>query len=281
MKKKKQMHTIGLLHNPKIPESQSLASEIAHYIESHGLSVRLGSILDDEENNCFLNSSDMLIVLGGDGTVLRAAHLVKSSKVPILGINLGHLGFLTEIKGDCWQDELSLVLSEKYWIEERTMLHAELNRNGKKEAGCEALNDVVISRGRRICIMKSTVHVNGEYLTTYPGDGIIVSTPTGSTAYAWDIGGPVLSPCLKGILLIPMSPHLYMNRTLVLEQEAKIRVEISTEDQGMLTMDGRIEVDLQDGDCVTIQASPCVTHFVRLHSKMYYLHRLKSIPILI
>jgi NAD+ kinase len=228
-----------------------------------------------------MNSHDMLIVLGGDGTLLRAAHVVKGSQVPILGINLGHLGFLTEIEGDFWQDKLSLVLQEKYWIEERTMLHAELNRNGKKEAACEALNDVVISRGRRICIMKSIVHVNGEYLTTYPGDGIIVSTPTGSTAYAWDIGGPVLSPCLKGILLVPMSPHLHMNRALVLEQEATINVEISTEDQGMLTMDGRVEVDLQDGDCVTIQASPFVTRFVRLHSKMHYFHRLKSIPIFI
>jgi NAD+ kinase len=161
------------------------------------------------------------------------------------------------------------------------MLQATLLRGGDTQVSHEALNDVVISRGKRTNVVRLTVHVNGEYLTTYPGDGVIISTPTGSTAYALDVGGPVLSPRLQGFLLIPMSPHLYMNRAIVFERGARINVQVSTEDQGMLTMDGQVEIDLQDADSVTIQTSSYTTRFVRLQTEIHRFHRLKSIPVLI
>jgi len=275
-----QLHSVGLLYYANIPQAQRWVAEIQSFMAARGLSAWLGVVSEGGESDCPAADLDMLIVLGGDRTVLHAAQMTLHSGIPILGINLGHVGFLTEMSPDDWQAQLSRVLSGEHRIEERSMLRTELRRDGELVAAGEILNEALISRGLRTRLMRLVVHINDEYLTTYPGDGVIVSTPTGSTAYAWDMGGPILAPQLKGILLVPISAHLHLNRPIVFEQEARIHIQIFTAHQGMLAIDGHTEVVVQDGDCVTIQASPHVTRFVRLQNSVQHFHKFKAIPVL-
>jgi NAD+ kinase len=274
------LHSVGLLYYANIPQAQRWVAEIKSFMAARGLSTWLGVVSEGGESDCPAADLDMLIVLGGDRTVLHAAQMTLHSGTPILGINLGHVGFLTEMSPDDWQAQLSRVLSGEHRIEERSMLRTELSRDGELVAAGEILNEALISRGLRTRLMRLVVHINDEYLTTYPGDGVIVSTPTGSTAYAWDMGGPILSPQLKGILLVPISAHLHLNRPIVFEQEARIHIQIFTAHRGMLAIDGHTEVVVQDGDCVTIQASPHVTRFVRLQNSVQHFHKFKAIPVL-
>jgi NAD+ kinase len=189
--------------------------------------------------------------------------------VPVLGVNIEHLGFLTELEPDEWMSALPRLLAGEAWVEERMMLYAEYHR-GDESQGYEALNDVVVSRGSLARIVRLETHIDGSFLTTYAADGLIVATPTGSTAYAFAAGGPVLPPQLKNILLLPIAPHLSMDRAIVLSQGAMVKVLVHTDHQAILTVDGQFEYELQDGDQVTVQASHHAGRFVRLQDRTYF-----------
>jgi NAD+ kinase len=246
-----------------------MAEAMALECERQGLSCWSGSTWDEEAVAAEIVDLDLLVTLGGDGSILRAGRMASGHHVPVLGVKMGRLGFLAEIEPEQWSDILPRLLSGDYWLEERMMLYAEYHRQ-EQCRGYEALNDVVISRGSLARIVRLEVHIDGSYLTTYAADGLIVSTATGSTAYSFAAGGPVLPPELKNILLLPIAPHLSMDRAIVLAQGAIVKIVVHTDHQAILTVDGQFEYELQDGDLVTVQASRDVSRFVRLQDRTYF-----------
>ena len=261
---------IGLLYHPKLAESRVMAAEILEFIENLGASAWVNSSWLDKEIKAQLPQLDLLITLGGDGSMLRAARLASSQTVPILGINMGRLGFLTEIEPAEWPARIEQTLKGNYWIESRIMVHAEHRHEGQKIRTCEALNEIVISRGKLARVVRLHTYIDGSFLTTYTADGLIISTPTGSTAYALAAGGPILPPELENFLLIPLAPHLSLERPIVLSKGVTVRVQISTDHTSVLTVDGQFEIELADDDEVFVQASPWVGRFVRLQEKNYF-----------
>jgi len=269
---------IGILYHPKIAASRVLGVEVARWLEVRGHSVWQGSGWDEAAVKDHIDQFHLLITLGGDGTILRAARMGARHQVPILGINMGRLGFLAEVQPDEWREKLTRVLRGQYWLEERMMLTAELWRGGERLEGClqshEALNDVVVSRGSLARIIRLVLDVDGEHVTTYSGDGLIVSTATGCTAYALACGGPILPPELRGILLVPIAPHLSLDRAIILADGAMVSIDVSTDHTAILTIDGQASVELADGDRVVVHASPYSGLFVRTQGKGYFYHTL-------
>lgn len=264
------LHHIGVLHHPKIPASVPLANEITAELQKLGASAWLGSTWDEPAVQEQIAQLDCLIVLGGDGSMLRAARMGAECGVPILGINLGRLGFLVEVQPDQWRDLLPHVIAGGYRLEERMMLRTESRRGDQLLGQHDALNDVVVSRGSLARVVRLHTHIDGDHLTHYVADGLIVSTATGSTAYALAAGGPILPPTLKNILLIPIAPHLSMERAIVLDQGSTVDMRIVTDHQVILTVDGQFEFGLLDGDRVTVTASPHVARFVRVQPPSYF-----------
>jgi NAD+ kinase len=263
------MKRIGLLHHPKLPATQPMAEGMACAAEAQGLDAWIGSTWDEDTVATEIARLDLLVTLGGDGSILRAARMASERGVPVLGVKMGRLGFLAELDPEQWGTALARLLAGEYWLEKRMMLSAEYHR-GEECRQYEALNDVVISRGSLARIVRLETHIDGSYLTTYAADGLIVSTATGSTAYALAVGGPILPPQLENILLIPIAPHLSMSRAIVLGQGDEVEVEVHTDHQAILTVDGQFEYDLQDGDWVRVQASPHSSYFVHFQDRAYF-----------
>jgi len=260
----------ALLHHPKLPESLDLAGEMAHHLEERGVSPWLCSAWDEDEVARCVGDFDLLITLGGDGTILRAARMAAGHSVPILGLNMGRVGFLAEMEIGDWREKLQRVLAGEYWLEERVMLHAELWRGGNALGDFEALNDVVIGRASFARVVRLATYIDGSYLTTYVADGLIVASPTGSTAYALSVGGPILPAELRNILLIPVASYLSLDRAIVLSEGAKVEIEVSTDHRAILTVDGQIHVELEDADRVAVGVSPHTCRFVRLQDRAYF-----------
>ncbi len=273
------MKRIGLLYHPKIPESKRVAEELTHRIEALGSSPWVCSSWEEEKIKCRLTDLDLLITLGGDGTILRAARMAAPYATPILGVNFGRLGFLAEVEPEEVAEKLPSVLEGRYWLEERMMLHAEALRGEENLGEYEALNDVVVGRGPLARVIRLATYIDGDYLTTYVADGVIVATPTGSTAYSLAAGGPILPPQLRSIIVTPLLPYLATARSLVLSPEATVKVEVSTNHSAALTVDGQINVELEDGDAVTVTASRHTCRLIRMRPKTYFyrtlLERLK------
>jgi NAD+ kinase len=240
------------------------------FLEGMGVSAWIGSAWDEAAVFQKIAELDMLVTLGGDGSMLRAARMASEQGVPILGVNLGRLGFLAEVEPAEWSDRLAQALAGDYWVEERMMVHAEWWRDGEKLGSYEALNDVVVSRGSLARIVRLSTYIDGGYLTTYVADGLIVSTATGSTAYALAAGGPIMPPELKNMLLIPLAPHLSLERAIVLPKGSMVRVRVHTDHNAILTVDGQYQVELNDGDRVQVVASPRIGRFIRLQDRAYF-----------
>jgi len=220
---------------------------------------------------------DLLIVLGGDGTLLAVARHAEPS-VPILGVNLGELGFLTEVAEDEALEMLGRVLGGRYEVEQRMTLAATLERRGRTLRRYRALNDVVVSNGALARIVRLTLSVDGQPFTSYHADGVIVATPTGSTAYSLSVGGPIIEPSLSSLLVSPISPHTLSNRPVVLPPEAVVRIAIPRGQQDVvLTVDGQEGMPLAGGDAILVRRgrqpislvrSPERTHYDVLRSKL-------------
>ncbi len=264
------MKRIGLLHHPKLAETQPLAETMAREAEDVGLEVWIGSTWDEKAVRAEIAHLDLLVTLGGDGSILRAARMSCDHGVPVLGVNMGRLGFLAELEPSEWLGALPRLVSGSYWLEQRMMLYAEYHRGKTCIGRYEALNDVVVSRGSLARIVRLETHIDGSYLTTYAADGLIVSTATGSTAYALAVGGPVLPPQLRNILLLPIASHLSMDRAIVLAEGATVKILVHTDHQAILTVDGQFEYELLDGDWVSVEASRYASQFVRLQDRPYF-----------
>ena len=258
-----------ILHNPKVSESEALAREIVAFLRSRGLAAESSSI-DDEARRAQASAVDMLIALGGDGTMLRAGRIGAFNGQPVLGINLGRLGFLVEVQPDGWRAALERVTAGDYAIEERMMLHASHCRDGAELRSYEALNEVVVARGTIFRPVRLQTFVDNEILTTYVADGLIVATPTGSTAYALAAGGPVLQPEMKNIALVPISPHLSFDRPLVLPPESVVDITVFTEHEAVFSIDGQASRPLEDRDSLRVRLSDHAARFVTLQPPTHF-----------
>ncbi len=268
---------IGILHHPKKPESVRLAAEIADYLRACGLDeIWRESAWESEAVMTHLPQVDLLITLGGDGTLLRAARLGARHGVPMLGVKMGRLGFVAEIMPEDWRRSLERMLQGHYWEEERLMVRARVERPNAAGTGqttiseYDALNDVVLSRGALARIVRIAVKLDGGHLTTYTCDGLIVSTATGSTGYALAVQGPILPPELRNILVIPIAPHLSMDRAMVLSEGTQIRLRAYSDHEAMLTVDGQFVVQVKEGDEVVVTGSPHLARFIRLRDRNYF-----------
>ncbi len=258
------IRAITVIYNPRVSATLPVAETIVAWLEKQGCRARLCS-RDQDATACL--PADLFITLGGDGSILRAAQQTAPTGTPILGINMGRVGFLTETSPEEWQPTLERALAGEGWIETRMMLCVTLLRQGQRIAQEHALNDAVVSRGALARTVRLKTFIDGAELTRYVADGLILATPTGSTAYAYAIGGPILPPWLDNILVIPAAPHLSLERPLVLGADAVIEVEVNTEIPGMLTVDGRMEGELHNGDVVRIERSPLRARFLRLRNR--------------
>jgi NAD+ kinase len=264
------LSVIGILHHPHKPISVPLAQEIQGWLVARGREAWLASSWDEPAVQESIEETDLIITLGGDGSLLRAARLAAPHRALLFGVNLGRVGFLSECSPDNWQGPLARLLAYDYWVEERMMLYTETQRDGEIIGQHQALNDVVISRGSLARAIRLDAWVDGGYLASYFADGLIISTATGSTAYALAVGGPILPPELRSILIIPIAPHLSMDRAVVLAQGAQVRALVKTDHQAILTVDGQYEFDLRSGDQVLIKASPHLSRFGRVQPRSYF-----------
>ncbi len=267
------LERIGVLAHPLRPQTAPVAKRIAQTLEEKGIQTWLHTIWNEQDIDMLDQPVDMVIAIGGDGAMLRAARVCAPHNIPVLGVNMGLLGFLTEIHApEAWEQYLVPLLSGAYWIETRMMVHAQVLRDDKVIASEDALNDVVISRGIVTRTVRLEMYIDQGWTTTYNADALIVATPTGSTAYALACGGPILPPELLNILIVPVAPHLSMDRPIVISQGSTVDVipaaDIHTE--VVLTVDGRTIEDLRPGDCVRVTASEYSSRFVRMREKNYF-----------
>ncbi len=255
---------IGLLFHPRKPETQKLARSLSRVLEERGATTWLRSSWDERAILAHIRELDLLVTLGGDGTVLRAARVAAPYGVPILGVNFGRLGFLAELQPDEALERVPQVLDGDFRLEERMLIHAELCRDSDCLAGYEALNDVFVGRGAVPKAVHLTTLIDGELLTTYVADGAVVATPTGSTAYTLSAGGPVIDPRLRSLLLMPIIPHLTAVHALVLPPEAVITFRVRADYASVLSIDGQIHVEVLDGDEVKVTGSQYSVPFLKL-----------------
>lgn len=262
------MKRIGILYHPLNKAAYPLAQEIQDFLSAKGISVWVCSAWEGEQAKCRLDDTDLIITVGGDGTILRAAQVAVTHAVPITGINLGRLGFMTELSVDEAMGKLPHLLKREGWIDERAMLEAELwpSDEGAHSKFC-ALNDVVVARGEIARMIRVETAVDEELLTTYEADGVIVATATGSTGYSLSAGGPILHPKSEEFLLLPILPHLGSHYTLVLPPAAAVRLHIETAHQAILSVDGHINLSLPNGATLEVRRSSHKTRFLRVYPK--------------
>ncbi|MEC4686281.1 MAG: NAD(+)/NADH kinase [Nitrospirota bacterium] len=257
------MKNIGIISKPGKPEPPEILKELIPWLTGKGFNVFI-----DRETSEVLGIKgysrseipglvDVVVVLGGDGTMLGAARLVAEKGIPILGVNLGGLGFITEVNQSDIFTAIETMLKGECSVEERIMIQADIVRNGEAITTYTVLNDVVITKGALARIIDLETYIDHSYVTTFKSDGLIMSTPTGSTAYNLSAGGPIVHPVLDCIVLTPICPHTLTNRPIVLSGNSFIEVGLKSESEDVfLTLDGQIGVSLEKGDVVEVKKSP-------------------------
>ena len=260
---------VGILFQPKIAAAEDLARQLAKVVGDLGVAVWVCSAWEEDRAREQAGETELVISLGGDGTILRAARVASPLSIPILGVNLGRLGFMTELRPDDALSRVPAFVKGEGWGEERAMLQAELVSSDMPPF--HALNDVVVGRGERCRLIRVKAIADGELVTTYKCDGLILATATGSTGYSLAAGGPMLHPLAREILLQPIAAHLSLGTALVLPSEATVELEVRTTHQATLSIDGQIEVPLSDGAVVRVKRSPHITRLMRTQrSTLFY-----------
>ena len=248
-----------------------LQSEGFQVLMEEGTAAYLGREDLGHENKKLLETIDCGIVLGGDGALLYVARLIYPRQIPIFGVNFGHLGFLTEVDDQCLAESVSRLRAGRFFLEDRLIVGAEVVREGQVAEAFVALNDIVITKGAFARMLRLKLKINGQSAAAFPSDGLIISTPTGSTAYSLSAGGPVIDPSLAVLLLTPICAHSLFARPLVIGGEAQVEVEFSsTTNDLMLTADGQEGAVLQNGDVVRCFTAPCPTKLVRFERENIY-----------
>ncbi len=269
------MNRLALLFHPHKDRARELAHEWQREIVARGAPEPVSiSAWDEEQVEMVCRQVDLILTLGGDGTLLRAARIGALHGVPAIGVKLGHVGFLSGLRPEAFLQNLPRLLDGAYWIEERMMVRARWLRGDQVMGMHEAINDVVVSRGKLARVIRIEAVIDGEVLQMFALDGAIVATATGSTAYSLAAGGPILAPTVRTMLLTLISPYLSPIRSLVLPEGARVQLRVQSPYTPILTIDGQMDYELEDGDVVETEASPHLARFARLEAKTYFYHTL-------
>ncbi len=263
---------VGLVAKPGDEQVTRVLLKLITLLDAHDLDV----VVDETcrtllDHSAYLpispkhgNSSDLVIAIGGDGTLLRAAHMLSSFDVRLLGINLGRLGFLTDISPKELEQKIPEILGGNFQEEKRTILRCSVNRYGQTLSQHDAINDVVVQKWNIARLITFDTYINGHFVHSHRSDGLIVSTPTGSTAYALSAGGPIVHPSLDSLLLVPICPHTLSNRPIIVNGDNRVEIIVGTRevDHARLTCDGEIAFELAPGDCIVVERSDRCIHLI-------------------
>lgn len=261
-----------------VENGMNLGESVARFCRENGAAAGVYALADTGLSTVLESDQvDLMIVLGGDGSMLRAGHLCASLGIPILGVNLGRFGFLTEIESGNWQEPLQNVLEGRFWLEQRMMLRARHLRDGELLDSWEVINEVMVGRGAIVRPVHLRTIVDDTYLTTYVADGVIVATATGSTAYAMAVDGPILPPASRSILIVPVAPHLSFDRAVVLDENSRVQIELETSHEASLSVDGQTPVALLDDDRVIVDVGKHTVQFVRTQETGFFYRKLMSL----
>ncbi len=261
------MKKVGILYHPLNEAARSLAEELSGSLPNQGVTPWLCSAWEEKSARSQLNSTELILSIGGDGTILRAAQVVIDTGIPITGINLGNLGFMTELKADEVKNKLNELLQGKGWLDKRAILEAELPTESEPPQTYLALNDVVLARGAVVRMITIDVAVDGEHFATYRADGLILATATGSTGYSLAAGGPILPPQATEFIMTPILTHLSTSRSTVLPGTSIVELNLKTMSPATLSIDGHINVPVADNTLITVKQSLNTIDFLRAHPK--------------
>ena len=271
------MTTIGILTKPLAPNVQPVITKLENWLKDKGKEVLLDHHLQKDptqptqaHRTRIANQADLLLVFGGDGTMLSAARLVEQRSIPILGVNMGGLGFLTETTVDHLYESLEKVFSGEYLLDQRLMLRARIHHEGRSIGEATVLNDVVIAKGHLARMISTKVSINKTFLTNLRGDGLIIATSTGSTGYSLSASGPILDPSLDVLLINPICPHTLSHRPFLAPSHVSIEVALTSHEKAMATFDGQIGIEMNPGDMVEISASDHRAQLIRFPDRSYY-----------
>ncbi len=270
--------SIGILTKPKFPEVKTTLEGVVTWLRARNIDVLLdttsATLLAEPggiQKTQLARKADVLLILGGDGTMLNAARLAAERSIPILGVNMGGLGFLTEVRLDNLYPSLDRVFANDFVQDERLMLNAHVHRHGETVARGTVLNDVVISKGTLARMIELKIAIQGQFVTNLRGDGLIIGTPTGSTAYSLSAGGPIIYPAVQCLILTPICPHTLTHRPLIVPGDVEIEVTLTSRDDGaMATLDGQVGIAMTQGDTAVIEASDHRTRLIRFPESHYY-----------
>jgi len=271
------IRTVGIISKPKIARASEIVTGLLQWLEKRDVRYRcdqltaeyagLSEFFSREELH---EGIDLLIVLGGDGTLLSAARAVAGFDIPIFAVNLGHLGFLTSIREEELYPELERALAGQHRIGRRRMVECELHRDGKIIGSYSALNDVVIAKSELARMIDLDTHVDSHFVAAYKADGLIISTPTGSTAYSLSAGGPVVFPSVNCFCITPICPHMLTNRPVIVPDTSVIHILNHGEDGTYLTIDGQVGEPLSKGDRVICRSSPKTIPLIRPPKMLFF-----------
>ncbi|HEX3272108.1 MAG TPA: NAD(+)/NADH kinase [Ktedonobacterales bacterium] len=257
------LESIGVVYVETSPAAVEMMETLRRTLTEQGRRVWICSSRAEDHLNGQLTGTDAVLVLGGDGTILSVARICAEQHVPILGVNFGRVGFLTELEPAEVDEKLPLYLEGDFWVDERSMLQAEVESHGTTHS-LMALNDIVLVRGAEPRVIRVKIWIDGHLYNSTVADGVIVSTATGSTAYNLSAGGPILHPQVRSKVLTPIAPHLVADRSLILEANATITMELQPRStMAVLSADGQINVDVAVGNQVTVTSSVLTTRFLR------------------
>src|SRR5215510_13687321 len=273
------MKRVAIISKRDKPELPGIIGKVTEWLRDHGYSVTVDSTGKPfcsfcevaEREDLTAKKPDFVIVLGGDGTLLSTARNVAQAGIPILGVNLGGLGFLTEVKQEEIQQALEAIDAGRCDLSLRSMLHCQLRRGDQCLASYEALNDVVVHQSALARLASVDVRVDSKFVANYKADGLIVSTPTGSTAYSLASGGPILAPDVPGFVITPEASHALTNRPLVVQDTAVIEIRVMvTREQAYLTIDGQQGLPLEEGDVIECKKSDFKVTLFRFPSRTFF-----------
>ena len=273
------MKTVGIAANRTKPESRDRLAELLNLLAANKVAALLEQDAaamagrpTDSVPLCEIGKrAEIIFVLGGDGTILRVARELEGAPTPMLGVNLGSLGFLTSVRSEDLTAATKQILRGDYTISERFAIQTTLFRAGKRLESHAALNDAVISRGAFSRIVRLRVKIDGELLTEYVCDGMIFATPTGSTAYSLSAGGPILLPSARACIVTPICPHALSNRSVIAGEESVVTCHVaSSAGELLLTIDGQVQVHMQVGDEVEVRRSPQSVQLVAPRGQSYF-----------
>ncbi len=271
------LQNIAVMVHPNIPQALEIGQDVGLMLRALGGTAEVGSLYDEDlRKSVQAQAHDLVIALGGDGTMLRAGHLCAPVDTPLLGINIGTFGFLVELKRNQWREYLPRLLAGDFRYEKRMMLRARCMISAGEQAPFDVINDVVIARGQYVRPISVEALLDGEHIVSYIADGLIVATPTGSTAYALAAGGPILPPEIRNILLMPVAPHLSVDRAVVLSEGSSVTIRVKTSHEAVVSVDGHPPVQLVSGDFVEVAVHEKSLLMVRFQDPNYFYHNLTT-----